>query len=69
MQSRSLILLASAAAVLVAIAVGVLASGDPFMHGVGAVLARHIDAEEMLVVPAPSALSMRTWPPLSLTKP
>jgi precorrin-6B C5,15-methyltransferase / cobalt-precorrin-6B C5,C15-methyltransferase len=39
-------------------AVGVLASGDPFMHGVGAVLARHIDAQEMLVVPAPSAFSL-----------
>jgi precorrin-6B C5,15-methyltransferase / cobalt-precorrin-6B C5,C15-methyltransferase len=36
----------------------VLASGDPFMHGVGAVLARHIDAQEMLVVPAPSAFSL-----------
>ena len=39
-------------------AVCVLASGDPFMHGVGAVLARHIDAQEMLVVPAPSAFSL-----------
>jgi precorrin-6B C5,15-methyltransferase / cobalt-precorrin-6B C5,C15-methyltransferase len=39
-------------------AVCVLASGDPFMHGVGAVLARHIDASEMLVVPAPSAFSL-----------
>jgi precorrin-6Y C5,15-methyltransferase (decarboxylating) len=28
------------------------------MHGVGAVLARHIDAQEMLVVPAPSAFSL-----------
>src|SRR5271154_2482386 len=36
----------------------VLASGDPFMHGVGAVLARHIDASGMLVVPAPSAFSL-----------
>ncbi len=36
----------------------VLASGDPFMHGVGAVLARHIDPQEMLVVPAPSAFSL-----------
>jgi len=36
----------------------VLASGDPFMHGVGAVLARHIDAQEMLVIPAPSAFSL-----------
>jgi precorrin-6Y C5,15-methyltransferase (decarboxylating) len=36
----------------------VLASGDPFMHGVGAALAREIDAREMLVVPAPSAFSL-----------
>jgi precorrin-6B C5,15-methyltransferase / cobalt-precorrin-6B C5,C15-methyltransferase len=39
-------------------AVCVVASGDPFMHGVGAVLARRIDAREMLVVPAPSAFSL-----------
>jgi precorrin-6Y C5,15-methyltransferase (decarboxylating) len=39
-------------------AVCVLASGDPFMHGVGAVLARRIDAQEMLVMPAPSAFSL-----------
>jgi len=36
----------------------VLASGDPFHHGVGATLARRIDAREMLVVPAPSAFSL-----------
>jgi len=36
----------------------VLASGDPFQYGVGAVLARHIDAREMVVVPAPSAFSL-----------
>jgi precorrin-6Y C5,15-methyltransferase (decarboxylating) len=36
----------------------VLASGDPFFHGVGAVLARHVDPAEMLVVPAPSAFSL-----------
>jgi precorrin-6Y C5,15-methyltransferase (decarboxylating) len=36
----------------------VLASGDPFMHGVGTVLARHVDAQEMLAVPAPSAFSL-----------
>ena len=35
-----------------------LASGDPFQYGVGAVLARHIDAREMIVVPAPSAFSL-----------
>jgi precorrin-6Y C5,15-methyltransferase (decarboxylating) len=44
----------------------VLASGDPFMHGVGAALARQIDALEMLVVPAPSAFSLAAarlgWP-------
>ena len=36
----------------------VLASGDPFHFGVGAVLARRIDAREMIVVPAPSAFSL-----------
>jgi precorrin-6B C5,15-methyltransferase / cobalt-precorrin-6B C5,C15-methyltransferase len=36
----------------------VLASGDPFHFGVGAVLARKIDAREMIVVPAPSAFSL-----------
>jgi precorrin-6Y C5,15-methyltransferase (decarboxylating) len=36
----------------------VLASGDPFLYGVGSVLARHVDADEMLVVPAPSAFSL-----------
>jgi precorrin-6Y C5,15-methyltransferase (decarboxylating) len=36
----------------------VLASGDPFHYGVGAVLARDIAAREMRVVPAPSAFSL-----------
>src|SRR6516165_1845497 len=36
----------------------VLASGDPFFHGVGSVLARHVDAGEMLVLPQPSAFSL-----------
>jgi precorrin-6B C5,15-methyltransferase / cobalt-precorrin-6B C5,C15-methyltransferase len=36
----------------------VLASGDPFHYGIGAVLARTIDAREMMVVPAPSAFSL-----------
>ncbi|MGB8629252.1 MAG: precorrin-6y C5,15-methyltransferase (decarboxylating) subunit CbiE [Xanthobacteraceae bacterium] len=36
----------------------VLASGDPFHFGVGAVLTRRIDAHEMIVVPAPSAFSL-----------
>jgi precorrin-6Y C5,15-methyltransferase (decarboxylating) len=36
----------------------VLASGDPFVYGVGSVLTRHIDPAEMLAVPAPSAFSL-----------
>ncbi len=36
----------------------VLASGDPFVYGVGAVLASHIDPAETLVLPAPSAFSL-----------
>ncbi len=36
----------------------VLASGDPFHYGIGAVLARHIDTREMIAVPAPSAFSL-----------
>src|ERR1700757_4769878 len=36
----------------------VLASGDPFHYGVGAVLARHIDPREMIVLQAPSAFSL-----------
>jgi precorrin-6Y C5,15-methyltransferase (decarboxylating) len=36
----------------------VLASGDPFHYGVGAVLARRIDPREMIVVPAASAFSL-----------
>jgi len=36
----------------------VLASGDPFHYGVGATLARRVDAREMLVVPAPSPFSL-----------
>jgi precorrin-6Y C5,15-methyltransferase (decarboxylating) len=39
-------------------AVCVLASGDPFLHGVGTVLARHVLPEETVVVPAPSAFSL-----------
>lgn len=39
-------------------AVCVLASGDPMNHGVGATLARHVDPDEMLVMPAPSAFSL-----------
>jgi precorrin-6B C5,15-methyltransferase / cobalt-precorrin-6B C5,C15-methyltransferase len=36
----------------------VLASGDPFVHGVGSVLARHVQPEHTVVVPAPSAFSL-----------
>jgi precorrin-6B C5,15-methyltransferase / cobalt-precorrin-6B C5,C15-methyltransferase len=47
-------------------AVCVLASGDPFMHGVGALLARHVAREETCVVPGPSAFSWAAarllWP-------
>ena len=44
----------------------VLASGDPYLYGVGAVLARHVDPAETVVVPAPSAFSLAAarlgWP-------
>jgi precorrin-6Y C5,15-methyltransferase (decarboxylating) len=44
----------------------VLASGDPFFYGVGAVLADHVTPEETVVVPAPSAFSLAAarlgWP-------
>ena len=36
----------------------VLASGDPFLYGVGATLARSVDPREMIVVPTPSAFSL-----------
>jgi precorrin-6Y C5,15-methyltransferase (decarboxylating) len=36
----------------------VLASGDPFQHGVGSVLARHVSCDETSVYPAPSAFSL-----------
>jgi precorrin-6B C5,15-methyltransferase / cobalt-precorrin-6B C5,C15-methyltransferase len=36
----------------------VLASGDPYLYGVGSLLARHVDAAETVVVPAPSAFSL-----------
>ncbi|MEE9544466.1 MAG: precorrin-6y C5,15-methyltransferase (decarboxylating) subunit CbiE [Rhodospirillales bacterium] len=38
--------------------VTVLASGDPFCYGVGAVLARRFDIAEMTVIPAPGAFSL-----------
>jgi precorrin-6Y C5,15-methyltransferase (decarboxylating) len=46
--------------------VSVLASGDPMCYGVGATLARRFAAEEMLVLPQPSAFSLAAarllWP-------
>ncbi|GBQ08030.1 bifunctional cobalt-precorrin-7 (C(5))-methyltransferase/cobalt-precorrin-6B (C(15))-methyltransferase [Acetobacter cerevisiae] len=36
----------------------VLASGDPFFYGVGATLAKHVQSEEMLCLPAPSSISL-----------
>ena len=36
----------------------VLASGDPFFYGVGSLLMRHIGADEMTCLPAPSAFSL-----------
>ena len=38
--------------------VAILASGDPFWYGAGVTLARTIAIEEMLVMPAPSSLSL-----------
>ena len=50
----------------------VLASGDPFFYGVGAVLARRINPAEMLAVPAPSAFSLAAarlgWPLQEITQ-
>jgi len=44
----------------------VLASGDPFWHGVGVTLARHVAVEETVTLPAPSAFSLAAarlgWP-------
>ncbi|MDQ0439276.1 precorrin-6Y C5,15-methyltransferase (decarboxylating) [Kaistia dalseonensis] len=52
-------------------AVTVLASGDPFLHGVGNLIARHVAPAEMLVVPAPSAFSLAAsrlgWPLAEIT--
>ncbi len=49
----------------------VLASGDPFCHGVGASLARLVAPAEMAVYPAPSAFSLAAarlgWPLPELT--
>lgn len=44
----------------------VLASGDPFNHGIGATLSRYVDASQMTVYPHPSAFSLAAarlgWP-------
>jgi precorrin-6B C5,15-methyltransferase / cobalt-precorrin-6B C5,C15-methyltransferase len=44
----------------------VLASGDPFLYGVGATLSRSVDASEMRTIPAPSSFSLAAsrlgWP-------
>ena len=44
----------------------VLASGDPMFFGVGASLARHVPAEQMLILPAPSSCALAAarmgWP-------
>jgi precorrin-6Y C5,15-methyltransferase (decarboxylating) len=44
----------------------VLASGDPYLYGIGALLARHVAPSETVVVPAPSAFSLAAarlgWP-------
>jgi precorrin-6Y C5,15-methyltransferase (decarboxylating) len=44
----------------------VLASGDPFQHGVGSVLARHVAPDETIAIPAVSAFSLAAsrllWP-------
>ncbi len=36
----------------------VLASGDPFLYGVGSLLSAHVPPEEMICLPAPSSLSL-----------
>ncbi|MGZ5813836.1 MAG: precorrin-6y C5,15-methyltransferase (decarboxylating) subunit CbiE, partial [Xanthobacteraceae bacterium] len=36
----------------------ILASGDPFVYGVGAVLLRHVDSRETIAVPQPSTFSL-----------
>ncbi|MDE1992713.1 MAG: precorrin-6y C5,15-methyltransferase (decarboxylating) subunit CbiE [Rhizobiaceae bacterium] len=44
----------------------VLASGDPFLFGVGATLSRYVPVAQMLVIPAPSSFSLAAsrlgWP-------
>ncbi|MEJ8572286.1 precorrin-6y C5,15-methyltransferase (decarboxylating) subunit CbiE [Microbaculum marinum] len=38
--------------------VAVLASGDPYLYGVGSLLARHVPAAQITAIPAPSAFSL-----------
>jgi precorrin-6Y C5,15-methyltransferase (decarboxylating) len=38
--------------------VAVLASGEPYFYGIGALLAAHIPPEETIAIPAPSSLSL-----------
>ncbi|MGU9956500.1 MAG: precorrin-6y C5,15-methyltransferase (decarboxylating) subunit CbiE [Arenicellales bacterium WSBS_2016_MAG_OTU3] len=49
----------------------VLASGDPMCFGIGATLTRHLEANEMLILPQPSAFSLASaklcWPQQTLT--
>ena len=49
----------------------VLASGDPFLYGVGNVIARHVPAGEYTALPAPSAFSLAAsrlgWPLAEVT--
>lgn len=44
----------------------VLASGDPMLFGIGAIIARSVPAEEMEIIPAPSSFSLAAarmgWP-------
>lgn len=44
----------------------VLASGDPFQHGIGSILARHVSPDETIAVPAVSAFGLAAsrllWP-------
>ncbi|MGO9135626.1 MAG: precorrin-6y C5,15-methyltransferase (decarboxylating) subunit CbiE [Methylovirgula sp.] len=36
----------------------VLATGDPFLYGVGSLIAQHVPPDEMICLPAPSSLSL-----------
>jgi precorrin-6Y C5,15-methyltransferase (decarboxylating) len=38
--------------------VAVLASGDPFLYGVGSLIAAHVPIDEIIALPAPSAFSL-----------